>query len=165
MLPLMRLVTMDIIGLTAFGSDFGCVANAGKGQPETMLAFEFLLDEHTRRLASINPLDTYYFLPTAANRKHKACAKLVRNHIQCIIQRRREEQRIQKGDGVELQSSEPTDFLAHMLTARDQEGAGFSDQDLVDELITLMFAGVYRGRTPGGVGRQKEGVGGGGRKI
>ena len=130
---------MDIIGLTAFGYDFGCVANAAHGPTEEMKAFEYLLDEHTRRLTSLNPLDTRYAVPTSANRRHNRCNKILRNRIDGIIRQRRQQQ---LGAKPSESAVEAADFLAHMLTARDDDGVSFSDSDLSDELVTLMFAGT-----------------------
>jgi cytochrome P450 len=36
---------------------------------------------------------------------------------------------------------EPTDILGLLLAARDEDGSGFSDEEIRDQLMTLMFAG------------------------
>jgi cytochrome P450 len=139
---MLRLVTMDVIGLTAFGHDFGCVRNAASGITEEMRAFEFLLDEHTRRLSSVSPLDTFYAFPTAANLKHRQCNRVIRNRINGIIAQRRK--LLEENAQIEM----PEDFLAHMLIARDDSGVGLTDSELSDELVTLMFAGGCSVHTP-----------------
>ena len=141
----MRMTTMDAIGLTAFGHNFGCIENASKGQPEAMTAFEYLLSEHTRRLSSPWPWDQYYSFPTWSNYKHWLCRNIVRRPINTIIKNRREQQRLKSEQGTVEPAEEeedPSDFLSLMLTARDDEGTAFTDEDLSDELVTLMFAGL-----------------------
>jgi hypothetical protein len=88
--PLLKLATLDVIGLTAFGHDFGCVSNAASGPSQEVAAFELLLSEHSRRLGE-NPIKANYFMPTQANRAHHAAVRLLRGRLDGIVRQRRAE--------------------------------------------------------------------------
>jgi cytochrome P450 len=99
-----------------------------------------LLAAHASRERSINPLDWFYNAPTKKNARHKAERTLLRSTLQDIITRRRKEQ-------AEGSKQKHNDLLEYFLEAHDEDsGQKFSDYDLLDELLTMMFAG-YVGYT------------------
>ncbi len=94
-----------------------------------------MLAAHATRERSINPLDWFYNAPTKKNARHKAERTLLRSTIQNIITRRRKEQ-------AEGSQQRHNDLLEYFLEAHDDDsGQKFTDEDLLDELLTMMFAG------------------------
>lgn len=94
-----------------------------------------MLAAHATRERSVNPLDWFYTAPTKKNARHKAERTLLRSTIQNIITRRRQEQ-------AEGSRQRHNDLLEYFLEAHDDDsGKKFSDNDLLDELLTMMFAG------------------------
>ena len=76
-----------------------------------------------------NPLMPPLFVPTPANRRFKQALALLDGVIERIIHERRE-----SGERQE-------DFLDLLLEARDESGAGMSDRQLRDEVLTVFVAG------------------------
>jgi cytochrome P450 len=98
-------------------------------------AFEYLLAAHASRQRSVNPLDWFYNAPTKKNARHKAERTLLRSTILDIITRRRADQ-----DRGTINKNH--DLLEFFLQAHDDDsGQKFKDNDLIDELVTMMFAG------------------------
>jgi len=98
-------------------------------------AFEYLLAAHAKRDRSINPLDWFYDVPVPSNIEHKTQRSVVSSTLLDIIGRRRKE----LSEGSDKKHS---DLLQSFLEAYDEDsGDKFSDQDLLDELLTMMFAG------------------------
>lgn len=131
---------MDVIGLTAFSYDFGCLDTIASGRPAEQVAFEFLLGEISRRMSSLNPLDRHYWVPTPANRRHAAACTILRTRINGLIRARRALLALPAATDTPPADS-GNDFLGNMIAARDAEGSVLSDEDLSDELLTLMVAG------------------------
>lgn len=129
----MQSVTLDIALRLVFGVD------EGKDSPlrAALIAFSkvtgspalFLMPERLRSWAERSPLaKRMSFLPsTRAQRASDAVDEL----LFAEIARRREE-----GD------QGATDVLGRLLQARDDEDRGMSDQEIRDELITLLEAGL-----------------------
>jgi cytochrome P450 len=131
----LKAVTLNVIGRTGFGYNFDAVKRMGTGVDPVAQAFEYLLAAHASRERSINPLDWFYNAPTKKNARHKAERTLLRSTLQDIITRRRKEQ-------AEGSKQKHNDLLEYFLEAHDEDsGQKFSDYDLLDELLTMMFAG------------------------
>lgn len=132
--PVLKLATLDIIGLTAFGHDFACVANAAKSPSAEVTAFEFMLSEYSRRIGSANPFSNNYWFPTAANRAHARASRTLRGRLDGFVRQRRADIAAGTAGGKD-------DFLGHMLEAAGSSGAKLPDSMLSDQLVTLMFGG------------------------
>eukprot|EP00047_Mylnosiga_fluctuans_P022911 m.128916 g.128916 ORF g.128916 m.128916 type:complete len:504 (+) comp9422_c0_seq4:43-1554(+) len=127
--PMLRCVTMDVIGLTAFHYNFSCIENLSHGPPKELEAFEFLLDEYTRRAFTFSgTFFSNYWMPTSANRKHRRARQIVRDRIAEIIAHRR--RLVEAGQA-------PQDILGAMLEAH----SGDNTEATIDQLVLLMFAG------------------------
>ena len=80
--------TMDVIGKTAFGYDFGCVKVTTGEAPAEATAFQYMLDEAGRRMGSLKPQDLFYKFPNATNKKHAEASKLLRGCIDMLVTKR-----------------------------------------------------------------------------
>jgi cytochrome P450 len=118
---MMRLV-LHIAGATLFGADLGGDADAlGAAQRDI-----FALVRHRMN----NPLAAPLWVPTRLNRAYRRGRALLDGVVLRVIESRR-----RRGPAA-------NDLLDLLLTARDEEsGNGMSDQQLRDEVLTLLFAG------------------------
>jgi cytochrome P450 len=118
---MMRLV-LHIAGVTLFGADVAGEADAlGAAQRDI-----FALVRHRMN----NPLAAPLCVPTRLNRAYRRGKALLDRTVLRIIQSRR-----RSGPAA-------NDLLDLLLVARDEEsGTGMSDQQLKDEVLTLLFAG------------------------
>jgi cytochrome P450 len=134
---MMRLV-LDIAAATLFGADVGDHADAlGAAEREI-----FALVRHKMN----NPLTAPLWVPTRLNRAYRRGKDLLDRVVLRVIESRRRpltstplpSGERSRGEG------EPAvnDLLSLLLAARDEEsGTGMSDQQLRDEVVTLLFAG------------------------
>jgi cytochrome P450 len=114
-------LSLRIVARTLFGAD---LEGAGAGVGEAMTAFEQAVKA---RFLSI-PLPDW--IPTPANRREaRSVASLHRILAAMIAERRAEPAR------------ERTDLLQMLLDARDEDGAPMPERRLLDEAVTLFFAG------------------------
>jgi cytochrome P450 len=118
---MMRLV-LHIAGTTLFGADFGPEADAIGAAEQTIFAFV--------RHKMNNPLSAPLWVPTRRNRAYRSAKSLLDGVVLRVIESRR-----RSGPAA-------NDLLDLLLAARDEEsGTGMSDQQLKDEVLTLLFAG------------------------
>jgi cytochrome P450 len=118
---MMRLV-LNIAGATLFGADVDADADAVGAAQHTIFAFV--------RHKMDNPLSAPLWVPTRRNRDYRSAKRQLDGVVLRLIESRRR--------------SGPTanDLLDLLLAARDEEsGTGMSDQQLKDEILTLLFAG------------------------
>lgn len=118
----MGALTLAIIGRTIFSTDFGRDVHtilAGAADATTVL---------NQRLATF--IDLPHFLPTPANRRFKHALHQFDTFVARLIAARRRE------------GSARHDLLDRLLAARDEDdGSAMSDQQIRDEIVTLLFAG------------------------
>eukprot|EP00898_Chlorokybus_atmophyticus_P006701 jgi/Chlat1/7031/Chrsp56S06665 len=142
----LRNVTMDIIGITAFGHHFESVKSmsAGAALSPIVTSFEFLLSEVSKRTFTdaMNPLNWYYWPPTQANWEHAKAKKVVRSAIAQMIQKRRA--------AISCKEEVHDDFLTRLLLAADEpdidengvvQGFVLTDAILSDNIMTMWFGG------------------------
>jgi cytochrome P450 len=118
---MMRLV-LHIAGATLFGADVAGDADAlGAAERDIFALVRHRMD---------NPLAAPLWVPTHLNRAYRRAKGLLDRVVFRVIESRR------RG------SSAGNDVLDLLLAARDEEsGTGMSDQQLRDEVLTLLFAG------------------------
>jgi cytochrome P450 len=117
----MRLV-FEIAGATLFGADVAASADDIAAAERDIFAMV--------RHKMDNPLSAPLWMPTRLNRAYRAAKRRLDEVVFGIIEARR-----QKGPA-------GNDLLDLLLAARDEEsGIGMSDQQLRDEVLTLLFAG------------------------
>jgi cytochrome P450 len=118
---MMRLV-LEIAGTTLFGADVAVSADA-IGMAERDI---FAMVRHKMN----NPLSAPLWVPTRLNRAYRAAKHLLDDVVFRVIESRR-----RSGPAA-------NDLLDLLVAARDAEsGAGMSDAQLRDEVLTLLFAG------------------------
>jgi cytochrome P450 len=118
---MMRLV-LHISGTTLFGSDVGSDADAVGVAQQTIFGFV--------RHKMDNPLSAPLWVPTGRNRAYRSAKRLLDGVVLRLIASRR------------ASGPAANDLLDLLLAARDEEsGTGMSDEQLKDEVLTLLFAG------------------------
>jgi cytochrome P450 len=118
---MMRLV-LSVAGATLFGADVGGDADALGAAQRTIFA---LVSDKMN-----NPLTPPLWVPTRRNRAFRRARGLLDGVVLRVIESRR-----RSGPAA-------NDLLDLLLAARDEEtGAGMSDRQLRDEVLTLLFAG------------------------
>ncbi len=124
MIDEMMKITASIILKTMFSVSIDPSALEMKEAVETLIKTSTL-----RNLAVVKlPL----WLPTPQNRKYFASRNFVNTYVQEIIKQRRSMP----------QKQWPSDLLTRLMTARDDEsGKTMDDQQILDEAITIFFAG------------------------
>jgi cytochrome P450 len=120
--PDMMRLTLGIAGTTLFSHDMS-------GEADTLgRAFRVVFAHVSRRMNS--QLTLPLWVPTAGNREVRHARELLDRVVLEVIEGRR-----RHGPG-------PGDLLDLLLAARDEEsGTGMSDQQLRDEVLTLLTAG------------------------
>lgn len=118
----MTRLTLKIVSLTLFSVD---VSNHSS---RLRSALEILVDQVFLRLT--NPFMPPTWVPTKTNRRFRAAKQTVDEFVLNLIQARKQ------------RPIENIDLLSMLLAARDEEtGKGMSDQQLLNEIITLINAG------------------------
>jgi cytochrome P450 len=114
-------MTLEIVGLTLFSSDFS--ASARRMVEATLTALDFVMHK------AQNPFGPPTWLPTARNRRFKRALKLLDQAVYRLIEER------------QARGQPHDDLLSMLLEARDEEGSPMSLRQLRDEVITLIIAG------------------------
>jgi len=143
-LPLMKMATMDVFGMSALGVDLGC-CSALQLSPVAK-AFDHLASEYSRRVKRpLDPMSLFYWIPIPSNRRYAREKRLIRSFVSELIAKGRRD----SARGKELKQSE---FLTRLIKANEDKGDkgsgkaggdddGMSDSALTDTLMMLLFAG------------------------
>ena len=119
----MLALTFRIVGLTLFSTELG--GDAGKMGP----ALSTLIS-HANFVAVTLLLAPPPWIPTPRNRRFRAAKAIVDDVVLGIIAARRET------------GEDPGDLLGMLMAATDEDsGVGMTDQELRDEIATLVLAG------------------------
>nr|XP_023960726.1 cytochrome P450 4B1-like [Chrysemys picta bellii] len=94
---------------------------------------------HLRIQTPLHHNHLVYWLSSQGRRFHKAC-RLAHHHTDKVIRERKEFLKDER-QPEKIQRRRHLDFLDILLSAKDENGAGFSDEDLRAEVDTFMFAG------------------------
>jgi cytochrome P450 len=118
----MMKLTLAVAAKTLMGVD---VAEASSEVGDSL---EIIMADFTNRFESVQPLPVW--LPTPGNLKFKRAVRRLEQIIQRIVTQRRA-------------SAQPgSDLLSMLVHARDEDdGSGFDDRQLRDEVMTLLLAG------------------------
>ncbi|MEM7129908.1 MAG: cytochrome P450 [Chloroflexota bacterium] len=121
----MMALTLRIICQTMFSADI-------EGETERLgTLMRIMLTEAEAQLKSGLPLPAW--LPTPGNLRQKRAIRGIHELLRSIIRERHE--RIELGEEVE------SDLLTMLLMARDEDGEPMSQRQVLDECMTVFFAG------------------------
>jgi cytochrome P450 len=113
-------LTLCIAGMALFGLDLGdeqnAIGNAFQAMAQEMAVYVYF---------PVPPLS----IPTPRNRRMRAALRTLDSMIYELILERRKEQ------------TDRGDLLSMLLLARDDDGQAMNEQQLRDEIISLLFAG------------------------
>ena len=141
-LSLSALFTVDVFGKVALGHDFNSSSELGKHnisydvKTKEIKAFEFLLDDLVLRC---NPSTAFnlslqlYWLPTKRNRQHKYYREVVKEFMEEIIQRRKDE----IGTATKLKGGRGENMLTRLI----HMNVNASAEDLTEFVKTMLVAG------------------------
>jgi len=114
-------VTMSIVGKVLFDADVFTEAD------ELGAAMTALLERANYALSHLFPIPLSW--PTSRNKRVKRAIALLRKRLQQMIDERR------------ASNEEKNDFLSILLNTRGEDGSRMSDQQVMDEAVTLFGAG------------------------
>jgi len=116
-----------------FGSDLG----------ESMKVIEPALDAIMLSSSGFHSIAFFLGLPTPTRARHFRAVHEIDRVVYALIARGREKLKSAEGrvESAEQPASGAKDLLTLLLTARDEDGNSMSDQQLRDEVITLLLAG------------------------
>jgi len=127
-------VTLRIVLRSLFGSDLG----------ESMKVIEPALDAIMLSSSGFHSIAFFLGLPTPTRARHFRAVREIDRVVYALIARGREKLKSSGGRAAnadEQTASGAKDLLTLLLTARDDDGNSMSDQQLRDEVITLLLAG------------------------
>lgn len=149
-LPVMKMVTSDVIGKTAFATDFDCCK---KLQNSTIVgAFEYMMNDMTDRAESpILPWNYFFSWPTPKNRKLQEQVNILRSFIEQLLQQARQKRNTTNDKKMSSPKSTanfpavPPTKLSVMdrLVAANEENhqeSRSTDQVMIDVVSTLLIA-------------------------
>jgi cytochrome P450 len=117
-------VTLRIVLRSLFGTELG----------ERMREIEPALEAIMVSSTGFNSIAFFLRIPTSTRKRHFVAVEKLNEIVYALIARGREKLKSE-------QASAAKDLLTLLLTARDDDGNSMSDQQLRDEVITLLLAG------------------------
>ena len=127
-------VTLRIVLRSLFGSDLG----------ESMKVIEPALDAIMVSSSGFHSIAFFLRIPTPTRARHFRAVREIDRVVYALIARGRERLKSSAGlvaDAERQSVGGAKDLLTLLLTARDDDGNSMSDQQLRDEVITLLLAG------------------------
>jgi cytochrome P450 len=124
-------VTLRIVLRSLFGSELG----------ESLSVIEPALDTIMVSSSGYHSIAFYLGLPTPMRRRHFLAVQKLNEIVYGLIARGREKLRSDGNSTGNTERHGAKDLLTLLLTARDDDGNSMSDQQLRDEVITLLLAG------------------------
>ena len=148
LVPLMKMVTVDVFGMSAFRKDFGSCRTLTPSR--VSVAFDYMSDEFNRRMFESNFLTTLtsvYWLPTASNLRYRRERNYIRGLLTDIIQEHKDRQQ-STNDNNNNNVQHDEDLLSRMIqTHRELQEQGstgvddVSNETITDILMSVLFAG------------------------
>jgi len=106
---------------------------------ENMRVIEPALDRIMVSSSGFHSVAFFLRIPTPTRKRHFLAVEKLNEVVYALIARGRE--KLKDGEGSAQEASGAKDLLTLLLTARDDDGNSMSDQQLRDEVITLLLAG------------------------
>jgi len=139
---LMKMITIDVFGRSAFSHDFGCCAEVELCA--FVKAFEFMEADIISRCTkhTLLPQNLFYLFPTARNSKFHQHRTMARSELRQILRKRksnhREDARAKDIVGEILRAHAKGTATAAGSSERDD---ALSEEDMIDFLFSLLLAG------------------------
>ena len=139
------LLSLDIVLQCSFSFESNC-QNTQHSHPYIQAVQDIVEVTANRFVNPLYRIDWIYYL-TPAGRKYRKLCRSVHDHSRMVIQERKKELELEKDERalsesqVKAKKGKYLDFLDILLTARDEEGNGLTDQEIQDEVDTFMFEG------------------------
>uniref|UniRef100_A0A8C0GZV3 Cytochrome P450 n=1 Tax=Chelonoidis abingdonii TaxID=106734 RepID=A0A8C0GZV3_CHEAB len=131
------LMTLDSIMKCAFSYQSNCQTDRSNSYIQAVFDISYLVNHRLRIFPYHN--DLIYWLSPHGFQFRKAC-QLAHHHTDKVIQERKESLKDER-EREKVQKKRHLDFLDILLHAKDENGAGLSDEDLRAEVDTFMFEG------------------------
>ena len=140
------LLSLDIILQCSFSYKSNC-QDTEQRHPYIQAIQDIGVLTTSRFISPFYRIDWIFYL-SPSGRKYKELCKFVHDHSRMVIQERKKELELGKEERSLSESQVKAkkkgkylDFLDILLTARDEEGNGLTDQEIQDEVDTFMFEG------------------------
>ncbi|KFV80905.1 Cytochrome P450 4B1, partial [Struthio camelus australis] len=131
------LMTLDTIMKCAFSYDTNCqIQNNSDFYIKAVYDLSYLVSQRIRILSLS---DVFYGMTLKGHQFQEAC-KLAHTHTDKVIKERKM-LLCNENEREKIQKKRHLDFLDILLCAKDENGAGLSDEDLRAEVDTFMFEG------------------------
>ncbi|XP_006111510.1 cytochrome P450 4B1-like isoform X1 [Pelodiscus sinensis] len=131
------LMTLDSIMKCAFSCHSNCQTDRENSYIRAVFDLSYLVHQRLRIFPYHN--DLVYRLSPHGLQFRRAC-QLAHRHTDKVIQERKESLKDER-EREKVQKKRHLDFLDILLHAKDENGAGLSDEDLRAEVDTFMFEG------------------------
>src|SRR5258708_34072222 len=104
-----------------------------------MRVIEPALDDIMRSSTGFNSIAFFLRIPTRTRKRHFLAVEKLNEIVYALIAQGRD--KLKSAEAAGETAGGAKDMLTLLLTARDEDGNSMSDQQLRDEVITLLLAG------------------------
>ena len=143
---MISLLSLDIILQCSFSFKSNC-QDTKQSHPYIQTIQDIVELTAKRGISPLYRIDWIYYVTPTGQRFKKLC-EFAHDHSRMVIQERKNELELGKEEWSLSESQVKAkkkgwylDFLDILLTARDDEGNGLTDQEILDEVDTFMFEG------------------------
>jgi cytochrome P450/nitrite reductase/ring-hydroxylating ferredoxin subunit len=127
----MKRLTVDITTLIAFGRDSNTIEQS---EDRIQSQLELVLPTINRRIVAPFPIWRYLKLPR--DRRFDRAIAAVLRWLETLLTETRGQLAVNPG-----RAAQPSNFIEAMLVAEDENGAPFSDETIISNLLTMLIAG------------------------
>ncbi|CAL1598430.1 unnamed protein product [Knipowitschia caucasica] len=131
------LMTLDSLLKCAFSYNSDCQESHCEYVSAIVELSDLIMD---RRLKMLHHWDWFYW-KTQQGQRFKRALGVVHEYTRDVVQKRRDLIRQQVKSGVSMATQRRKDFVDLILSAQDEDGRGLSDEEILAEANTFMFAG------------------------
>ena len=134
------LLSFDIILQCSFSFKINC-QNTKRNHPYLQAVQEIVELTANRYISPLHRINWIYYL-TPSGRKYKKLCMLSHDHSRNVIRERKKELKLGEHElQCQVKPRKYLDFLDILLTSRNDEGNGLTDQEIQDEVETFMYGG------------------------
>uniref|UniRef100_A0A8C6UIE5 Cytochrome P450 family 4 subfamily F member 8 n=1 Tax=Neogobius melanostomus TaxID=47308 RepID=A0A8C6UIE5_9GOBI len=137
MFNVVSLMTLDSLLKCAFSCNSNCQESTSEYVSAIVELSDLLLE---RRFRMFHHWDWIYW-KTEQGKRFKKALSIVHGYTRDVVQRRRALIRQQRPGQFSMAANKRKDFVDIILSAKDEDGHGLSDEEILAEANTFMFAG------------------------